>query len=748
MLPIDSTIGLAPQLPYLKGLYDQGRVAIVRGVGTNPPDLSHFSSMASVMAGRFGGGAPTSGWLGRWLDGQPASANLAVVTTDTSVPLHLVGATRKAAGVSVKGAMFGTAATDADRRMYTVMRSMSRSSAGRGALHDAFAASVRAQLDVAAEVAPVFATPIPDGGELVGKMTAAARLINANIGVRVVDVGRGDFDTHHNQPYRLNVLLTELDAALAAFYATLSPELASKVVITTMSEFGRTLEANGSSGTDHGSAASHFVIGHRVKGGLHGTMPSFTSLDRTGRLISSVDFRSIYGTVLDGWLGGGGADVLGGTSWERLDLFLPETITPTTTTTTTEPATTTTTVPSVTTTSPAIPTTTNTIPSTTFTLPPGTTPPVSYGNGFVPIAPTRIVDTRTGVGGRSTPLAATANWSLAVAGRSGVPTDARAVVLNVSSVSATAATFLTVWPSGTTRPRTTSLIPAPGRTVQNLVVTEVGSDGGVQFSVGGGTTHLLVDVVGYMAPLAGAQLAPVTPARIVDTRNGTGAPTGKLAAARELQVQVTGRGGVPSDATSVVVNVTTAQPTAATDLTVWPTGTARPAGATTSTTTGRMVTTLAVVRVGTGGKVSLRHGSGSTHVVLDVVGWFGGGAPLRYRPAAPTRLLDTRSSTGGAFRRVSTTQPVELQVTNLGGVPAGITAALLTVVAVKPSVATSLTVYPSGSTKPSLTNVSANASEIVANTVLARLGADGAVTIANGAGLTDVVVDLVGWFQA
>jgi len=116
VLPIDGTHGFHPELTYLKSLWDAGKVAVIHGVGYPNPDLSHFTSMAIWMGGRFGGGPNTSGWLGRWLDGQPpATADLAAVSVDTSVPLHMVGVSRRAFGLSPSGTMFGTDLTNADQ---------------------------------------------------------------------------------------------------------------------------------------------------------------------------------------------------------------------------------------------------------------------------------------------------------------------------------------------------------------------------------------------------------------------------------------------------------------------------------------------------------------------------------------------------------------------------------------------------------------------------------------------------------
>src|SRR5262249_39995726 len=115
-------------------------------------------------------------------------------------------------------------------------------------------------------------------------------------------------------------LLGELDNAIAAFFATLAPKWSSHVAVMTFSEFGRRPEENGDAGTDHGTAAPHFVIGDHVKGGLHGAQPSLTALDRDGNFVPSVDFHQVYAPIVKTWLGVDDKAVLG-RAYSHVDLF-------------------------------------------------------------------------------------------------------------------------------------------------------------------------------------------------------------------------------------------------------------------------------------------------------------------------------------------------------------------------------------------------------------------------------------------
>ena len=122
-LPIaGSSYGLHPNLPFLKSLYDRGNVGVVQGVGYSQPDFSHFNSMAIWMRGLNAVGPPTSGWLGRWLDGVSGFDAFRGATIGTNVPLHLIGQSRRATGIPVEPNAFGTGDETSDVRMFAGLR--------------------------------------------------------------------------------------------------------------------------------------------------------------------------------------------------------------------------------------------------------------------------------------------------------------------------------------------------------------------------------------------------------------------------------------------------------------------------------------------------------------------------------------------------------------------------------------------------------------------------------------------------
>lgn len=709
VLPIDGMWGFAPQLPYLKELWDNNMVAAVQGIGHSRPDLSHFVSMATWMAGRLDGQPSTSGWLGRWLDGQPAAtAGMAATTIGVSVPLHMIGQSRKALAISPFGTVFGKEPQFEFVRMYNGIKAMSGGGSDRNSWHTAFSAVMSTQLDLARRVGPVFDNALPQT-ELAKQLTIAARLINADLGFRAIDVGRNGFDTHNNQPGAHAMLLADLDAGLASFFATLAPEYRDRVTLVTLSEFGRAPRSNDSAGTDHGTASTQFVIGDRVRGGFYGAAPSLSNFDSTGRTLATVDFRHLYGTLLDKWMGGGGSTILGG-GYENLHLFKagPGNL-------------------------------------SGWNRPPVVMPPAP-ASGFVPMSPLRVFDTRDDLGGRQWAIRPAETWSFPIAGRYGIPADAVAVALNLTSVDATAQTFVTVWPNSETRPLASSLNPAPGGVAPNLVVARVGADGAVNMYNGSGNVHLVADVVGYFHPSSNVGLTPVTPSRLLDSRDGTGGRSVALGPGESFDLVVGGRAGAPAECVAVALNVTVTEPTAAGYLTVWPTGTSRPLASSVNMIPGQTVPNMVISQVGAKSSISIFNSSGNSHVVVDLLGFFAPAAGGRFVPISPGRVLDTRDGTGVPRGRLGAAT-LAVQVAGRFGVPAsGVSGALLNVTAVEPSAATYITVFPTYAGVPTASNLNATAGQIIPNSVLARLGPDGAAAMFNFAGTTDLVADVTGYF--
>jgi uncharacterized protein YkwD len=249
-------------------------------------------------------------------------------------------------------------------------------------------------------------------------------------------------------------------------------------------------------------------------------------------------------------------------------------------------------------------------------------------------------------------------------------------------------------------------------------------------------------------PPAG-RFTPLTPARIVDSREGNGL-AGPVPQGGAVELHVTGRGGVPSsDVSAVAMTVTVTQPTAAGYVTLYPGGTSPPLAANLNFVAGETVSNLVVVKVGANGRVGLFNPNGTTHVVIDVAGWYSGsgtGAAGRFESLVPSRILDTRDGTGGGVR-LGPGASLDLQVAGRGGIPStGVQAATMNVTVTGTSSPGYLTVHPAGEARPLASTITFAASATVAIRTMVKLGAGGKVTIFNGLGSTDVIVDVGGWF--
>jgi uncharacterized protein (DUF1501 family) len=708
-LPLGPGFGLNPGLSTLKNLWDVGQLAVVQGIGYPNADFSHFNSMAYWMSGQVGG-IPTSGWLGRWLDGYLGAGRdlYAAAEVGHSVPLHLVGNAQRGTVVPPNRPDFGTQTDPGDVALYQGMRSMQ--TGAHGAWHAAVSQAFVDQLDLATTLAGHYPedSALPDD-EIVASLEIAARMINANLGFRVLTAGWGDFDSHADQPEMHTARMAELDAAVRRFYEVLDPAWSRRVTIMTFSEFGRTSWDNDGQGTDHGSSAPQFVIGANVKGGWYGAQPSLAGLDRWERMPHSVDFRSYYASIIDGWLGGGSTDVLGGT-YENLGLF---------------------------------------------SLPPGAVPGddnpppvvVTPISAFVPVEPFRLVDTRDGTGGVLDRALGPQEWiRVPIAGMRSIPaTGATAVVANVTAVGCTEPNYFTVYPGSTARPGTSNLNAGPGRPVPNLVVMGIGSDGCVDVYNSHGAAHCVVDVFGYFSS-GGDRFTPVSPARLFDTRTGEGIRPGKLAQSSPVDVQVAGLAGVPaSGATAVVINLTVTEPEADGWARVTPAGQAAASTSNVNFSPSLTVPNLTICKLGAGGKITLDTAGHGTHLIGDVFGYFGAQG-CRLRTVSPGRLLDTRDGTGAPRRQIGPGEGVRLVVAGRGGVPVGASAVVLNVTATNVGEASHITVWPDGDTEPATSNLNVHGGQTVANLVICRLGASGALRFASPAATCDVLADVLGYF--
>ncbi len=326
---VNDTIGLHPGMGQMVKLLEAGKLAILQGVGYPNPDRSHFRSMEIWETARTETGALETGWLGRVLD---ASPNL----PGGDLPALHVGARRLPLALKAKNSSVPSLETLEQYRLQLSGDDAARRSE-RQALADvakidrgddpllgfirrstlaAYDSSQR--LEALADPKPG-AVKYPEFG-LAKRLELIAKIIKAGFGTRIYYTSLDGFDTHANQLGSHAALLTELSDSLTAFHNDLADaDQADRVAVLTFSEFGRRVAENASAGTDHGAAAPVFVVGPVAQKGLVGDHPSLEDLD-DGDLKFHTDFRRIYATLLETWLGLKAAPIVG-EGFEPLPLF-------------------------------------------------------------------------------------------------------------------------------------------------------------------------------------------------------------------------------------------------------------------------------------------------------------------------------------------------------------------------------------------------------------------------------------------
>jgi uncharacterized protein (DUF1501 family) len=322
LLKIDARVGWHKSMRGLKHLYDEGKVAIVQGVGYDQPSFSHFTS-ASFWHTASPNSGNEYGWIGRVasaLDPAGAQENLIVNISDSQtlavkaekhVPLVFIDPMRFERGVFAQEkalldvlAAQHTPSGDAHKYVLEVTRSAAQASAVVRAAWSQYKGRENPDLRLL-------------------DLDKVAALIEADFPTRLyyVPLRNSLFDTHVNQAAPHDRQLEYCSDAIAGFFQEMERiGRADDVVMYVYSEFGRRVPENTSLGTDHGTAQVNFVVGNAVRGGLYGTPPSLTELVLGDNLATTVDFRQVYATLIEGWLGTDASRVLGQT-FHTIDMF-------------------------------------------------------------------------------------------------------------------------------------------------------------------------------------------------------------------------------------------------------------------------------------------------------------------------------------------------------------------------------------------------------------------------------------------
>jgi uncharacterized protein (DUF1501 family) len=313
VLDLGEGLGLNPGMKGMKSLWDDGGLAIVRGVGYPKPDHSHFRSMGIWQTGSPETSVPT-GWLGRWLDATDGNP-LHALAIDPVLPPLFAGEKTAAASLPAGGLKLpegdlgvafealGKPSDGEERWQATAARSIADLHSAARTLGGAISGPSDEDSDDGDDEKDKGASGGGGTSALAAQLDVVGRLIEAGVPTRAYSVSLGGFDTHADERGTQERLLKELDSAIAPFVARLRrSDRGKQAVVMVYSEFGRRAKGNASEGTDHGTAGPMFVIGDRVRGGFHGDQPSLTDLDEDD-LKSTTDFRDVYASMLHDVLG-------------------------------------------------------------------------------------------------------------------------------------------------------------------------------------------------------------------------------------------------------------------------------------------------------------------------------------------------------------------------------------------------------------------------------------------------------------
>lgn len=318
VLAINSQIGLNPTMRAFKAMYDKGMVGIVQGVGYPNPDHSHFRS-TQIWQTAVPDAYAETGWLGRYLDdaGLPKSNLFNGIALSQILPEALIANHADVPAVAQLGGYGLVSDRNAlARRAFTTLvhdNSFPFQSPYLAHIAEIEGDAQRGSQELPQMVKGYKSEATYPHTPLGRSLALAAQIVGSKVGTRILYVQHGSYDTHVNQKATQDRLLGEFSDAMSAFYTDLAAHGNDKRVLTlTFSEFGRRIAENGSSGTDHGEASPLFVIGGGVKGGIYGDNPNLAQTNM-GNLPFTTDFRSVYATVLERWLGRSSQRILAGT---------------------------------------------------------------------------------------------------------------------------------------------------------------------------------------------------------------------------------------------------------------------------------------------------------------------------------------------------------------------------------------------------------------------------------------------------
>ena len=324
VLPIDDELAFNPNMGPLKDMYDDGKVAIIHGIGFENSPRSHFRAM-DIWHTCEPEVVGTEGWVAKVVrDLDPQGENvLKCVNFGQGLPRALalrgvpITSVSNLESYGVMSSVPGISGEEERARLLDRFARMYAPAIGTGATMDYLGQTGRDALmgaDIIKAAPENYTSTIEYADNGIAKyLKDVARVHTANLGTQIFYTAHGPFDTHFNQPPMHARLWTEVSGAISDFFDDLREhDAADNLIMMIFTEFGRRVRDNGT-GTDHGAGGGAFIIGDQVKGGMYGTYPSLKPEDlNQGDLDPSYDFRGFYSSVVDQWLGLDPVPIVGG----------------------------------------------------------------------------------------------------------------------------------------------------------------------------------------------------------------------------------------------------------------------------------------------------------------------------------------------------------------------------------------------------------------------------------------------------
>jgi len=314
----------------LQSLYKSNRVAIVQGAGYPNPNRSHYESM-TIWQTASPDETMQTGWIGRYLDtARSVDSSINAVEVDALLSPAVIGQNERAMAIenlkSFKVVPSRRTRQGLDETTIKALDAIQCSSCQE--YNNLVTAMMEAGLDamtasdIVQQAASNYRTSVNyPNNDFSNRLKLAAQVVSSTLKPTIIYLQIGGFDTHANQKNTQANLLKTVSDGIAAFYQDMDAKGKSDdTLIMTFSEFGRRVHENGSRGTDHGTAEPMFLIGGRMSGGLYGEYPDLSNLDSNGDLIHTVDFRQVYASVLQDWLGAAPSQILS-SQFQKLNMF-------------------------------------------------------------------------------------------------------------------------------------------------------------------------------------------------------------------------------------------------------------------------------------------------------------------------------------------------------------------------------------------------------------------------------------------